>query len=76
MITDLKNILLYYMIYVKLTFASFDCSHKLKSISYAANISPENISMRTEGSGAWSMLATYSRMASLNFDRAESDKLC
>ena len=56
------------------TLASLDCNQVEKSTSKAEPISCENRSLLMDLSGALSMLAQYSIMASLNLDRAGQRK--
>lgn len=58
----------------KRTLASLDCNQVEKSTSKAEPISCENRSLVMDLSGALSMLAQYSIMASLNLDRAGQRK--
>ena len=58
------------------TLLSLEDSHCWKSISKAGSTSVENASFFTLGSGAFSIFAMYSRIASQNFDRAEKGNEC
>lgn len=55
----------------QLTLGSLECSHTLNKTSYAESISLVNTAPVTLWSGALSMFAMYSSIASLNFARAK-----